>query len=71
MIITTQQMEKLLLGQFLFKHWAFSMLITQLKNKYAVEPTEATLEKCTNELNSFITKYKAILGQDMAIIQGI
>ena len=71
MNITSQQMEKLLQGQYTFKQWAFSMLLTQLKNKYAVEPTQETLERCTKELNMFLNKYQAILAHDFAIIQKI
>ena len=71
MNVTVQQMEKLLQGQYTFKMWAFSMLLTQLKNKYAIEPTQTNLENCTNELNSFLSKYRAILAQDFAAIQRI
>ena len=71
MNVTIKQMEKLLQGQHIFKQWAFSMLVTQLKNKYAVEPTQTILESCTNEMNSFLRKYQAILGHDFAVIQTI
>ena len=71
MNVTTQQMEKLLQGQHTFKLWAFSMLLTQLKNKYAIDPTEANLENCANEMNSFLKKYQAILAQDFATIENI
>ena len=71
MNVTMEQMEKLLQGQYTFKFWAFSMLLTQLKNKYAIEPTQTNLERCTDEMNSFLKKYQAILAQDFAIIQGI
>lgn len=71
MNVTIVQMEKLLHGQYIFKQWAFSMLLTQLKNKYAVEPTQETLERCTGELNSFLNKYKAILSREIAIISNI
>ena len=71
MIVTVEQMEKLLQGQYIFKQWAFSMLLTKLKNKYAIEPTQANLENCANEMNIFLNKYKAILDHDFAIIQKI
>ena len=71
MDVTIQQMEKLLQGQHTFKLWAFSMLLTQLKNKYAIEPTEANLEQCANEMNSFLKKYQSILAHDFSVIQNI
>ena len=71
MNVTTQQMEKLLQGQYSFKQWAFSMLITQLRNKYAIEPTQSNLEHCTNEMNTFLIKYQALLAKDFATIQNI
>ena len=71
MKVTIQQMEKLLNGRYLFKQWAFSMLLTKLKNKYAIEPTPTNLELCTNEMNSFLNKYQAILAQEFAIIKNI
>ena len=71
MNVTTQQMEKMMSGRYIFKQWAFSMLLTQLKNKYAIEPTPTTLELCTNEMNIFLKKYQAILAQDFAVIQNI
>ena len=71
MNVTIQQMEKLLHGQYTFKQWAFSMLLTQLKNKYAVEPTQENLELCANEMNIFLDKYQAILAHDFSIIDNI
>ena len=71
MNVTIQQMEKLMQGQYTFKQWAFSMLLTRLKNKYAVEPTQANLERCTNEMNAYLDKYQAILTHDFAVIQNI
>ena len=71
MDVTTQQMEKLMHGQYTFSQWAFSMLLTQLKNKYSTAPTEENLERCTNELNGFLTKYKTILSKEIAVISNI
>ena len=71
MNVSIHQMEKLLHGQYTFKQWAFSMLLTQLKTKYAVEPTQANLELCTNEMNTFLDKYQAILAHDFSIIDNI
>ena len=71
MNVTSQQMEKLMQGQYTFKQWAFSMLLTRLKNKYAIEPTQANLERCANEMNAYLNKYQTILAHDFAIIQNI
>ena len=71
MNVSIQQMEKLLTGHYIFKQWAFSMLLTQLKNKYAVEPTQTNLELCANEMNTFLNKYQAILTHDFAVIKNI
>ena len=71
MTVTVQQMEKLLQGQYEFKQWAFSMLLTRLKTSYAAAPTPANLEKCVGEINTFLEKYQPIMAQDFAIIQAI
>ena len=71
MNITNQQAEKLLRGHYVFKQFSFSMLLTRLKNDYALSPSQAKLEQCANELNTFLTKYKVIMGQDFAVIQNI
>lgn len=70
-MITSQQAEKLLKGQYAFELWAFSVLLTQLKNDYAASPTQENLEQCVEKINAFITKYQGILSKDLAVIQGI
>jgi len=71
MEVTSQKVEKLLRGQHVFKLWAFSMLFTKLKNEYAADPTQAKLEHCANEINTFIAKYRNIMAPDLTIIQSI
>ena len=71
MNVTVQQMERLLRGQHVFKQISFSMLLTRLKNDYAASPTKENLEKCVNEINVFINKYKMIMAADVSIIEKI
>lgn len=68
MNITIQQAEKLLRGQYRFKQVGFSMLLTRLKYLYAGSPTPSTLETCIAEINAFLSKYKTVMAQDLAII---
>jgi hypothetical protein len=71
MNLSIQQMEKLLQGQYTFRQLGFSMLLTRIKSNYADEPTQENLETCTNELNAFLNKYSAILGDEIEIIRNI
>ena len=71
MNVTMQQMEKLLKGHYVFKQFSFSMLLTRMKNDYASSPTQAKLEQCVKEINTFLGKYHVIMGQDVAVIQSI
>jgi hypothetical protein len=69
--ITLQQTEKLLKGDLKFKQFAFSMLMTHLKNLYAKDSSQAVLEKCTNELNAFLVQYQRVMDVDYANIKTI
>lgn len=69
MNITSQQTEKLLKGNQSFSQLGFSMLLTRLKIMYASNPSQATLLTCTNEINAFLVKFKAIMGNDYSLIQ--
>ena len=71
MNVTIQQTEKLLRGQYVFKLWAFSMLVTQLKNDYAAASTQEILEQCVEKINTFLGKYHAVMAPDYAVIQTI
>ena len=71
MNVTLQQMEKMLRGQYIFKQVSFSMLLTRLKTEYAAAPTQANLEHCANEINSYLKKYRIIMSSDFAVIQKI
>ena len=71
MNVTSQQTEKLLQGQYVFKLWAFSMLVTQLKNDYAAASTQEILKQCVDKINTFLAKYHTVMAQDYAVIQSI
>lgn len=68
MNVTLQQTEKLLKSNQAFSQLGFSMLLTRLKITYAGNPTQTTLQTCTNEINAFLNKFQAIMGGDYAVI---
>ena len=68
MDITLQQAEKLLRGNQSFSQLGFSMLLTRLKTLYAKEPSQSVLQKCTDEINLFLDKFKGIMSNDYANI---
>jgi hypothetical protein len=70
MNITHQQAEKLLKGLHQkFNLFAFSMLLTHLKELYAKDPSQPTLESCTDEINKFLDKYKTVMVADFSVIE--
>ncbi|MCL2381124.1 MAG: hypothetical protein FWC64_05960 [Treponema sp.] len=69
MNVTIHQMEKMLRGQYVFKQFAFSMLMTRLKRDYADTPTRVNLERCVHETNTFLNKYRIIMHADFAMIK--
>ncbi|MCL2295313.1 MAG: hypothetical protein FWC36_10715 [Spirochaetes bacterium] len=72
MKVTLKQTEKLLAGEGQkFEQFAFSMLLTRLRERYAKDSSQATVESCTNEVNAFLEKYKSIMAEDYAIIQSL
>ena len=66
--ITTMQAKQVLSGNYTFTQLGFSMLITRMKGIFAKDPTSATLQRCTDEINSFLTKYSSIMEQDFNAI---
>lgn len=68
MKITLQQTEKLLKGNYTFSLWSFSMLLTRLKGVYAKDPSSATVQNITQELNVFIEKFNKVMIADYAVI---
>jgi len=71
MKITPAQTQKILTGDHPFSQLGFSMLVTRLKGIYAKDPSQATLQKCLDEMNAFLQKYGAIMAADYAIISEI
>ena len=71
MKVTFQQTEKLLKGNQKFSVFGFSMMMTLLKQNYAKDSSQATVESCTEAINTFLGKYHAIMSADYAIIEGL
>ena len=69
MQLSQEQMVKLLKGNYTFSLWSMSMLLTRLKGVYAGDSSDTSLEKCTGEMNAFVKKFKAIMGNDYAVLQ--
>ena len=69
--VTLQQTEKLLRGNQAFSQLGFSMMLTRLKTQYVKEPSQSMLQKCADEINTFLDKFKSIMGNDYATIAKI
>jgi hypothetical protein len=46
------------------KQLALNMALTRLKKRYKADPTPASLNKCTSELNEIFEKFAAIMKAD-------
>ncbi|MDR1619377.1 MAG: hypothetical protein LBS18_01745 [Clostridiales bacterium] len=68
MTVTPTQAQKILTGNSTFSQLGFSMLLTRLKRVYSKDPSHASLQKCTAEINTFLKKYAPIMAPDFAII---
>ena len=64
MNITLSDAENLLKEEQSFAQIGFSMLIVRLKKIYAENPSELTLQKCADEINAFLNKFKKIMAID-------
>ena len=71
MNVTLQQTEILLKGVQKFEQFAFSMLLTHLRERYAKDSSHATVTSCAEELNAFLCKNQAVMAEDYAIIQSL
>jgi hypothetical protein len=70
MNLTLQQTEKLLKDtQQKFNLFAFSMMLTHLKERYAKNPSQPVLENSHAEINKFLDKYKTVMPADLAAIE--
>ena len=70
-VVSPEQLLKILTGNYSFSMLGFSMLITRLKGIYNKNPSPDTLKTCASEVNVFISKYKSIMGSDCMIIEKI
>ena len=71
MKVTPRQAERLLLEDLSFTQLGFSMMLTRLKGLYAENPTAEALEKATDEINTFLDKFKGVLKNDYEVISRI
>ena len=71
MKVTFQQAEKLLKGDQEFQQFAFAMLLTSLRERYAHDSSQATIQNCMDEINAFLTKYQAVMAEDFAVIKSM
>lgn len=71
MNVTIDQVQKILNGNFAFSQLGFSLFITQWKGIYKRNPSETTLQACTDEANAFLQKYAVIMSDDYEVISQI
>ena len=71
MNISTFQTKKILTGNYSFVQLGFSMLITRMKNIYSKDPSQETLQRCTDEINAFLLKYQSIMGEDFVTVSNL
>ena len=71
MNVTIEQVQKILNGSYAFSQLGFSLFITQWKGIYKRNPSEITLQTCTDEANAFLQKYSVLMSDDYEIISQI
>ena len=71
MKVTFKQTEKLLKGEQKFEQFAFAMLLTHLRERYAKDSSQVTVESSAKEINAFLSKNQAVMAADYAIIESI
>jgi len=66
MVVSNEQVKKVLAGnvEYKFTQFGFSLLVTRLTWTYKNNPTNAVLQECTKEINSFLSKYESIMKND-------
>jgi predicted hydrocarbon binding protein len=67
--ITVQQTEKLLKGSQTFSYLSFSMLLMRMKMLYAGDSSNATLQRCAEEIGAFLEKFKSNMSADILTLQ--
>ena len=69
MSVTSNQVKNLLTGgNQHFSQLGFGLMVTRLKGVYKANPSPATLQSCTQEINAFLTKFGMIMKDDAAIL---
>ena len=71
MKVSFQQAEKLLKGDQKFEQFAFAMLLTRLRERYAKDSSADAVKTSAEEMNAFLSKNQAITAGDLAIIKSI
>jgi len=69
MLLTTQQVEKLMQGSYSFENLSFSMMLMRMKMLYAKDSSPTTLQSCTQEIGTFLEKFKSTMSADNLILQ--
>ena len=64
MKVTLSETKKLIKGDMVFSQFGFSMLIERLKKLYSQDASQETLQKCADEINAFLGKFKMIMAAD-------
>jgi hypothetical protein len=69
MIVSDMQVKDVLEGnaERKFTQFGFSLLITRLTWAYKNNPTNAVLQECTKEINTFLSKYETIMKNDYGL----
>jgi len=68
-MITVQQAEKLLKGDYTFESLSFSMMIMRMKILYAEDGSPATLQRYAQEICAFLEKFKSNMSSDILTLQ--
>jgi hypothetical protein len=55
-------------GSYKFTLLGLNMLISKLSRVYSSNPSSETLTNCTSEINTFISKYAAVMKHDYSLI---
>ena len=71
MSITPEQTKRLLQGSYTFKTLGFSLFVARLRQKYTKDQSQETLQFCTDEINTYLSKHKRVMEADAAVIANI
>ena len=65
MKISLYEASKLLKSDQSYTQLGFSMLLTRLRNQYIQDNSEANLQRCADEINTFLCKFGKIMAKDL------